>query len=76
MSDDLDAIENAIALYGKGDLDGAEAACDRILVASPGNGEAYNQKGLIAYRRGDPEAALDWFTKASAAPDASPNFFQ
>ena len=75
MTDAALSIEAASALYGEGELDGAEHTCDELLGSDPTDGEALNLKGLIAYRRGDHEAAVDWLSKASAAPNARAGFF-
>lgn len=44
--------------------DDAEAACRRALRADPKNGDAMALSGMLASRRGDDAAAVDWMAKA------------
>ncbi|HEX9579190.1 MAG TPA: tetratricopeptide repeat protein [Myxococcales bacterium] len=64
--------EQALAndLLAAGKLDEAEAGFREVLRQWPRSGRALNAMGLIALRRGDPQAALRWFQLAFAVePD-------
>jgi len=53
-------LQRAAALYGRGNLAGAEAACRQLLQLRPQQPDALHILGLIAWRRGDrPQAAAD-----------------
>jgi tetratricopeptide (TPR) repeat protein len=63
-------LQRAAALYARGNLHGAEAACRELLRLQPTHADALHVLGLVAFRRGEPRQALDCIRKAIAAdPD-------
>jgi hypothetical protein len=68
-----DALVRAEAQVENGDLDGARATAQAILVADPLHSGAHNVLGFIAHREGRLSDALVEFTLAGDSPDAEAN---
>jgi len=68
-----EALELARELFSSGRLADAAELCSKILSAELGHPGALHLRGLIAYRQGDRQAAIEWVRRAvRAAPDAAP----
>jgi len=65
-----EALELARDLCHSGRLPEAAELCSKILSADAGHAGALHLRGIIAYREGNREAAMEWFRRAQqAAPD-------
>jgi len=61
------SLQKVASLYGGGDLRGAEQACRELLQLHPGQVDALHVLGLVAWRRGEREQALEEIRKAIAS---------
>lgn len=66
-----EALESAINLHRRGELDRAEAAYRRILEASPGNADALHYLGVLSHQKGDSTHGVELIEKAL---EQSPNY--
>ena len=60
-------LQKVSSLYGRGDLGGAEDTCRELLQLHPGQADALHVLGLVAWRRGERERALEEIRKAIAS---------
>jgi len=58
------AMQGAVDAYQAGRLEEAVRFCELLLAADPRNIDAINIRGALHMRRGEREAALEWFTRA------------
>lgn len=64
---DIDALRRgAIESHRRGDLIGAEAALQKLLLASPADADALYRLGLITHARGEHDLAAQRLTAALA----------
>ena len=56
---DMRLLQQAAALYGRGDLARAESACRQLLQSNPDQPDAVHILGLIAWQRGERAQAVD-----------------
>jgi len=68
-------LQDAEAARVGGRLADAEALCRRVLVLWPGNAEAIELMGLVAYGHGNLDRAADYLREAARAPGAQPRYF-
>ena len=66
-----EALEEAISLHRRGELDRAAAAYRRILEAAPGNADALHYLGVLSHQKGDSDRAVELIEKAL---EHSPNY--
>jgi TolB-like protein/Tfp pilus assembly protein PilF len=59
-----------------GDLDGAIALLDRALLLNPNLAAAWFLGGFLRTERGDPDAAIDYFTRAMRLSPQDPEMFR
>ena len=65
MTNNIDAVlDQAYAAYNRGYLEKAEALCRDVLAAEPTQGDALLLLGLIAYRSGALEPAVELLYQA------------
>ncbi len=64
------ALDQAQALLNSGQVQTAQALCQRILAAHPGEPDALHMLGLIAYRAGDRAGALNCLRQACQSAKA------
>jgi len=57
-------LKQAVALYGKGDMQGAEVSFKRVLTIDSQNADAYYNLGVIAESRSDLQSALSNYRAA------------
>lgn len=67
-------LARARASLGAGNLDDAERACTACAQIAPHLAELHYLRGMIALRRGNPEAALPLLQGAAAVNDTAPAF--
>ena len=67
------ALRRAVDLHREGHLDSARATYLRVLDAQPRQVDALNLLGVIENQRGNPAAAIGWFTRALAIDDRRPD---
>jgi tetratricopeptide (TPR) repeat protein len=65
-------LQRAAALYGRGNLSGAEDLCRQLLRLEPRHADAHHILGLVAWRRGDRPRATDEIRAAIAADPSRP----
>jgi tetratricopeptide (TPR) repeat protein len=59
-----------------GDLDGAIALLDRALLLNPNLAAAWFLSGFLRTERGDPDAAIEYFTRAMRLSPQDPEMFR
>ena len=64
-----DALELARDLCNSGQLSGAAELCSKILSVDPGHPGTLHLLGVIAYQKGNREAAMQWFQMAARRRD-------
>jgi tetratricopeptide (TPR) repeat protein len=73
-SDRRVSLEQAVAMaYGHwhaGEVRQAEHLCRRVLAVAPGHADALHLLGLMAHAHGQPDQAIEFLTRACAAPGA------
>ncbi len=69
-------ILNARKFLQSGELDKAEEVCRQVISENPGNAEAYDALGGVAFRRGSIELAIEHFSKAVELDSNQASFFQ
>lgn len=67
-------IRDAFLLLQRGQLEQAEALCRSIVQEEPGHADVLHLLGLIAHQQGNPQAAVDFLTRATKAAPAQPTF--
>jgi tetratricopeptide (TPR) repeat protein/glycosyltransferase involved in cell wall biosynthesis len=67
-------LADARQCFIEGRLDQSQAACQRLLESNPGDAEALNLAGLIAYQRGAADDAVDLLEQAIAADGRQAQF--
>ncbi|HSE79916.1 MAG TPA: tetratricopeptide repeat protein [Alphaproteobacteria bacterium] len=73
-SDPGQLARQAAALYGKGDLGGAERLLSFALGEDPSHAHSLHLMGVIAYTRGDVRRAVELLRQATSATDDAPEF--
>lgn len=61
-------------LHQRGQLEQAAATCHTVLLREPRHGDALHLLGLIAHQQGNPQAAVDFITRATQAAPTQPTF--
>lgn len=74
MTDTAALLADAVALFRRGDLPGAEGAVRKVLEADGRNADALHLLGLIAAQSGHPNVALGIFEQATAADPTNPSY--
>ena len=68
----MQLLQRVASLYGRGDLRGAEETCRQLLQLHPAQADALHVLGLVAWRSGERERALEQIRLAIASHPTKP----
>lgn len=71
MSDARAEYEKAVDLFGAGDKEKAAAALEALIARHPDFADAYETLGMVFYKMGRLDAAVEWTTKLA---ELRPNY--